>query len=393
VTIDGGGQDRIFDISGLLVQMHELTLRNGAAKGTAVDDGGGAVRMMAGTFLVRGMLFANNRSESDGGAVLLSESRSIFSNSTFSANAADGSGGAVAVIAPTADYSGGTFASVTVAFNKADFDGDGSGHGGGFAISGPNSVVFAINSVLARNQDRSPDVPSRAPDCFAPDSGLSPMYLMSTQALGTPKCPVPPDGPYIRQFSPVDAKLRPLAGNGGPTRTHAIGVRSPAAGANRILNSHNELMCVTRDQRRRPRALGNCDLGAFQVHGATDPVRRISSRTALDLGSDVLLPVRCPARFRLECRAVVSIVVGGRRGRTAGSRTIRASSERSRAIAVTLRRPFRRRLAALTHEPGRYMLVRQVFTVTRDAVRRNPGRPVVVWERYRLRAYASPGGF
>ena len=54
----------------------------------------------------------------------------------------------------------------------------------------------------------------------------------------------------------ADALLEPLADNGGPTRTMALGDGSPALGAGTD--------CPGTDQRGEARDSGSCDLGAFE---------------------------------------------------------------------------------------------------------------------------------
>ncbi|MCW2606390.1 MAG: polymorphic outer membrane protein [Frankiales bacterium] len=54
----------------------------------------------------------------------------------------------------------------------------------------------------------------------------------------------------------TDPQLRPLASNGGPTRTQALGPRSPALGA--------ATDCPRTDQRGFPRPRRRCDVGAYE---------------------------------------------------------------------------------------------------------------------------------
>ncbi len=60
--------------------------------------------------------------------------------------------------------------------------------------------------------------------------------------------------------SATDALLGPLADNGGPTLTHALGAGSPA------IDTANDAFCPATDQRgvARPQG-GGCDVGAFEV--------------------------------------------------------------------------------------------------------------------------------
>jgi Ca2+-binding RTX toxin-like protein len=59
---------------------------------------------------------------------------------------------------------------------------------------------------------------------------------------------------------PIGAILRPLADNGGPTRTHALAIGSPALNA-----SPDDENCFAVDQRGNPRPRGPaCDIGSFE---------------------------------------------------------------------------------------------------------------------------------
>jgi hypothetical protein len=76
------------------------------------------------------------------------------------------------------------------------------------------------------------------------------------------------DGSYSNggnNFLSGDAKLGPLANNGGPTRTHALLADSPA------IDAGNCAFAESYDQRGRPRPIGaSCDIGAFEFNPALD---------------------------------------------------------------------------------------------------------------------------
>lgn len=55
--------------------------------------------------------------------------------------------------------------------------------------------------------------------------------------------------------------VRPLAGYGGPTPSHALAAASPAQG---LVPSAG---CPAEDQRHAPRVLATCDAGAFESSG------------------------------------------------------------------------------------------------------------------------------
>src|SRR5207253_6831744 len=67
--------------------------------------------------------------------------------------------------------------------------------------------------------------------------------------------------------SPLDAKLAPLADNGGPTLTRALLGDSPAIDAgNAATPGSGGVACAATDQRGVLRPFGShCDMGAFEV--------------------------------------------------------------------------------------------------------------------------------
>ena len=62
----------------------------------------------------------------------------------------------------------------------------------------------------------------------------------------------------------ADPLLQPLASNGGPTQTMALGAGSPAIGAGGVCPDPMTAARLTGDQRSQPRA-NPCDIGAFQA--------------------------------------------------------------------------------------------------------------------------------
>jgi hypothetical protein len=63
--------------------------------------------------------------------------------------------------------------------------------------------------------------------------------------------------------NPINPKIKPLANNGGPTKTHAILASSLAnGGADPAINT---TFGVTTDQRGVSRSASNPDIGAFEL--------------------------------------------------------------------------------------------------------------------------------
>jgi hypothetical protein len=250
----------------------------GGAINWAPDSSGGS------ELTIDGSTFAGNRAgEADdsetfshGGAIDFARGTLTVRNSTFSANRAEygspfRSGGAIS-------FGGGTTAAqlthVTMVGNSV-----GHGLGGGISVQGPISstgttrtaavadeAVTVTNSIVAGNttddtQQQSPAGAVRAQAVPVPADCSSPVTSGGGNIEGDTTCGFTGTGDHQK----TDPKAAPLADNGGPTWTHAIGKDSPAFDA--ALGS----ACLPKDQRgvTRPQFAG-CDTGAFEL-GAPPP--------------------------------------------------------------------------------------------------------------------------
>lgn len=157
-------------------------------------------------------------------------------NSTVAQNQAAVSGGGVAAILGASAH----LDNATVAYNAADADNSGGGSGGGmFQSSDANfsieDIVLAANTVGMSGMGEA----------------CSGMFLGSGLISGgTATCTI--GGDFV-----ADAKIGPLAKNGGPTQTIALLPGSPA------IDRPNPFDCPQRDQRGELRDV-NCDSGSFE---------------------------------------------------------------------------------------------------------------------------------
>ena len=284
--IDGGGIDRIFQIpGGVTAEIRDVTLRNGRAPGA-----GGAIQNAGDLTVLRSVLSGNSSVAGSagagfGGAILtdgLGSSLTI-TDSTVASNTAQGGGGGIAVGGDAtlanvtitgnqsqSDFGGGLYVfsdahatvnTATIASNTAALRG-----GGAFLESSAFIGVSPTftNSVLAGNSAGS------EPDCSGPmDSGYN---LMSNGA----GCVGPSAAKHDivgALLSPIDAKLGPLAENGGPTPTRALLAGSPALDAgNPGAPGPGSGTCEAEDQRGAARPGGTrCDIGAFETTTACVP--------------------------------------------------------------------------------------------------------------------------
>lgn len=255
VRIDGAQATRLFAVgaSGALA-LRSLRLSNGIGDGAGVNNqgslivqgcrfdghrgsagsnfgGGGIFNDFDATLRVEDSTFDGN-SASRGAAVFNLGDAELY-NSTFSGNIEGVGEGAI--------QNRGTLLGVhlTVTDNGRP---DGNPAAGGLFAFGTDSETTLVNSVLAGN---------RARDCRISGGNVLTIgtLVQNPQNCGTPDLT-------------VDPLLQPLAANGGPTRTHAVGTDSATIAAG------DAGFCLDTDQRGVERQSGGpCTLGAFEARG------------------------------------------------------------------------------------------------------------------------------
>jgi len=384
VTIDGMKSDRIFDVDKSAfpagsypggMYLKKMTLTQGRSSEGGRDEGGGALRVHGASAGGYGLLLTDNTSAGDGGAVAGYDSSLDLKSSTVSGNRAGRSGGGIYMDdsspkASRTDYLSG----VTVAFNRADADGDGIGDGGGVAAARYGSVSFS-NSILSNNSVDSGA--KSASDCWIRQPGSHADFTLSTQRLGTSRCQMN----VIRALAAADPKLEPLADNGGQTRTHALPTGSPAIGANRMLSSSNRFSCEEIDQRGLFRALGSCDVGAFQLK-TVGAARHETTSLATTDGRYLYLQVRCPKQFEPACRMKLTPRFG--KGLKAiddpDFYTIRSGEQWG--FNYRIKRRDTSRIVALTRTSGYIGMELRINARTRSGKRMD--KPVTIFRGYKL---------
>ncbi|HUQ31150.1 MAG TPA: tandem-95 repeat protein, partial [Pyrinomonadaceae bacterium] len=198
ITINGNGTGRVFNITGGTVAISNLTVSG--AGGNA--SGGGLMAQGATTNVtLTGMLFTGNTVISSGGAMgVISGATLNVRNTTVSGNTATNGGGLY--------NSGGTLnlLNVTVTNNNANGDiggGPGGVQGEGGAIDTGSSTTNVTNSILTGN------------------TAINTSLLNISGTLTTSS----------NNLVAGDPRIGALASNGGPTRTHALLIDSPALDA------------------------------------------------------------------------------------------------------------------------------------------------------------------
>jgi CSLREA domain-containing protein len=202
-----------------------------------------------------------------------------FTNTTISGNAAQGEGGGISNGSGatstmvnstvsgnrTADFGGGvhggtsSLSNSTVTVNTADSDANGTGDGGGVALT----TMTVKNSVIAGNVDGSPSPAPIAPDCQAVLTSQG--YNLIGNDTG---CTITAGlGDKVGSGAvPIDPGLAPLRNYGGPTATHALLAFSPArnSGSPAASDTGGD-SCIGTDQRGVPRPQNSrCDVGAYE---------------------------------------------------------------------------------------------------------------------------------
>jgi len=168
----------------------------------------------------------------------------------------------------------------TIAFNKAQADNNGTGAGGGFsAAAGATGSVQLVSTIVANNTD-----PSATTKDLNNQSG-TPFVASFSLIQTTPAAAAIANVSNTTQVG-VDPLLQPLASNGGPTQTHALGIGSTA-----INRGFNPVGLAT-DQRGPgfPRVNGGTpDVGAFETpQPAPNPSQTFTVSSLAATGANTL---------------------------------------------------------------------------------------------------------
>ena len=228
MTITGGN---VSNIGGGIYNAGTLTLTNCTVSNNICSEGFGAAGIYnGGTLRLNNCTIAGNHADeavfSDGGGGIQNQGQLFMTNCTVSGNTADnynGNGGG-----GIANYGFASIANCTITGNSSNF-----GSGGGSIYNG--ATLKLGNTIVAGNSGG---------DIVGPFTDLG------------------------NNLIDIDAKLGPLANNGGLTRTHALLTGSPAinAGSNALAKDANG-NTLTTDQRGNgyPRIVGGTvDIGAFE---------------------------------------------------------------------------------------------------------------------------------
>ncbi len=227
-----------------------VTVANTRLSSNSAQANGGAITSNAGTLTVLNSSLSTNVAGTDGGGAIANGGTLILTGSTLSGNTTSANGGAIlnvgtvtatnSTISNNRAGSGGgiwtdrsvVLTYVTIAFNSTGIVGGGAVQATGTIVANSENGANCVNGVLGETTG------------FNLDSGTTCGFTKPTDLVNT------------------DPMLGPLAGNGGPTPTHALLPGSPAIDAGGTSASR----CPATDQRGVSRPQGPaCDIGAFEL--------------------------------------------------------------------------------------------------------------------------------
>ncbi|KAB8146024.1 hypothetical protein F8S13_02800 [Chloroflexia bacterium SDU3-3] len=246
-----------------------VTLRGSAVVGnqTLASSGGGLHTWNAS---IADSTIADNSAAGDGGGIYLRDNRTLYiSGSTLSGNQAGVSsyGGAIlsrpgatttvvnsTISGNAAGYGGGiqSAAGGSVSLSSVTMAGNQSPNVGGIGGLANQGTLSMVNTIIASSTN------GNCANIGAGSISTNQANLVQDGSCGT--------------ATPVDPMLGPLADNGGPTKTHALLVGSPAIDAGDAAYCAAEPGAANRDQRGVARPIDGdttpgaiCDIGAFEA--------------------------------------------------------------------------------------------------------------------------------
>jgi hypothetical protein len=242
-----------------------LTLNDSIVSDNTADGGGGGI-INSGALSLNNSVISGNRASSGGGIVSNGTRELILNNSTISSNVAtvgEGGGISIGVMGLT------TLTNSTISGNIASTGGAIFGFAYSVTInattivgnsSGINfsSLFFSMSTLSLRNSLLA----NAGANCSGPLTSSD--YNLSSDA----SCMSLTQPHDMNNINPL---IGPLAGNGGPTQTHALLSGSPALNRIPAVGAN----CPATDQRgvARPQGLG-CDIGAYEAVPVPVPASR-----------------------------------------------------------------------------------------------------------------------
>jgi CSLREA domain-containing protein len=261
------------------------TIRQTNIHGNHAAGNGGGLYTYNGLLSIEGSTMDHNTSGMNGGGIyaFTNATNIILSQTTISANTSSGDGGGAAIVLPQKIA---TLANSTITQNSAN-------KGGGISIS-QTGTLRLMNTIDAGNL-----VTQAAPDLSNSLATLDLSFSLIGNSSGTGLIPAPVGAPDARgnliggsvAGSLILPKLAPLAGNGGPTMTHALVPGSPAINAGDPAAVAGMSGVPLNDQRGAPFTRvygGRIDIGAFELQPTGGLVGDFNRNGVVDAGDYVV---------------------------------------------------------------------------------------------------------
>ncbi|WP_386070157.1 choice-of-anchor Q domain-containing protein [Tahibacter sp. UC22_41] len=232
---------------------------------TAANSGGGVALSVPDVTITQTTLSGNTAEYAGGGVYLLGVADAgalLVRNSTLSGNSVrheTGHGSGLVL-----EHGRLQLRNSTVAYNRAPAAvTNGDGIGGGVYVGEGGHTVELISTIVAGNT-RGKGVASELSRGVGIDG---PPSVLSARRSLVQVAPAPGvlNGTNTDNLIDTDPLLQPLAGNGGPVPTHALGVGSPAC------ERGEDTTGLSYDERGAPfaRRYGEVDIGAFEYRADT----------------------------------------------------------------------------------------------------------------------------
>ncbi|HBB97037.1 MAG TPA: hypothetical protein DC054_16795 [Blastocatellia bacterium] len=252
-TTVSGNIARTAAAAGGIYNIGVLTLNNSTVSGNTADSGGGISNRA--TLVMAKSMVGGNTSKIGGGIYNNSPATMTLTNSTVSGNTSISSGGGGGIFNENGSL---TLANVTVTGNT------GNGVTGGGGLFNFGGTTYLRNTIVANNAVVGGGL---GPDLKGTFNSQDYNLIGNTSDASF-------TGNVAHNILNVDAKLGPLANNGGPTMTHALLVGSPAInGGSNALAVDQDNNALTTDQRGSgfPRIFdGTVDIGAYEAGNPID---------------------------------------------------------------------------------------------------------------------------
>ncbi len=216
---------------------------------------------------------AGNQTDADGGGLFMlgDDSSATVQRSTISRNRADKSGGGLSINAAL------NLSNVTISGNTAALQGGGIFVEAGGTVDA-DFVTITANQLASTNPTGAQianDGQLRLRSSILFHSGTGPACGSQLISLGANLLAAGCASPTASDIVDADPLLGTLAGNGGPTFTHALAANSPA------IDAGDDTVCPPTDQRAAPRPAGDgCDIGAFEAGSSAPTVTPTPTMTA-----------------------------------------------------------------------------------------------------------------